>query len=407
MRLGPGVLRVAVCGQAPYEATSVKAEDGLKVAIISHVYLTRENRKNVVELAKHADVNVVSPDRALYDVFSGSIDLPAANETCLFSLYPLKRISGPVYFLHSGSLSFDRFGPDIVHVEYDPWSAIFWQALYCRARYAKEAKLVITVKKNTYRRYAGPAGWVKHAIAKIGGRRVDRIIAASKKTADLYVRTFGVPRRKITVIHHLGTDVSLFAPEPGRRRKREGESLVVGYCGRLEAHKGILDLLAAVEQCRAATGANLTLKCLGEGRLWERLQAHARQTKWFHVLPTVLSAGVADFLKETDIFVLPSRVLPDHEEHDAHALLEALATGVASIGARSGIIPEILGDGSGLLVEPGSPDSLAAALSTLAGDEILRDSLGRRGRKKAIESFSLEAIARRKIQVYEDALHDR
>ncbi|MCH9050398.1 MAG: glycosyltransferase, partial [Proteobacteria bacterium] len=100
-------------------------------------------------------------------------------------------------------------------------------------------------------------------------------------------------------------------------------------------------------------------------------------------------------------------VLPDHEEHDAHALLEALATGVASIGARSGIIPEILGDGSGLLVEPGSPDSLAAALSTLAGDEILRDSLGRRGRKKAIESFSLEAIARRKIQVYEDALHDR
>ena len=70
-----------------------------------------------------------------------------------------------------------------VHVEHDPWAAVFWQAALCRARYAPAARMVVTAKKNTYRRYRGPAGWLKDRLARRGLARVDHVIAASGMTA--------------------------------------------------------------------------------------------------------------------------------------------------------------------------------------------------------------------------------
>lgn len=374
----------------------------MRIAVVSPAYLAAENRKNVAELARHADVRVVSPDAGLHQVFAGLIEAPGGEDARHFALYPPCRVAGPIYLLRSRDLGFAAFKPDIIHVENDPWAAVFWQATFCRARYAPRARMVITAKKNTYRRYPGPAGWLKDRLARRGLARVDHVIAASAMTADLYRQTFGVPAARITVIHHLGVDTAVFAPADGRNG-RAGR-VTVGYCGRLEAHKGLADLIEATGRARAATGIDITLSLLGEGSLEAMLAAEAARHEWVEVLPTVTQAAVADFLRRLDIFALPARVLPDHQEHDAHALLEALACGVASVGTRSGIIPEILGDGTGLLATPGEPESIADALVTLAADPARRAEHGRRGREKALRDFSLAAVAERKIEVYEHVL---
>ena len=100
-------------------------------------------------------------------------------------------------------------------------------------------------------------------------------------------------------------------------------------------------------------------------------------------------------------------MLEDHQEHDAHALMEALAVGVATIGTRSGIIPEILGEGVGLLVSPEAPDELAAAIEQLVNDHRARKTLGMRGRKKAEIEFALDVIAQRKIEIFQGVLDDK
>src|SRR6202044_932716 len=93
-------------------------------------------------------------------------------------------------------------------------------------------------------------------------------------------------------------------------------------------------------------------------------------------------------------------ILEDHEEHDGHALLEALACGVASVGTRSGITTELLGDGTGVLLDPGRPAELAEALGNLACNPSERARLAMLGRSKAEREFALDVVARRKIDAY-------
>jgi glycosyltransferase involved in cell wall biosynthesis len=73
-----------------------------------------------------------------------------------------------------------------------------------------------------------------------------------------------------------------------------------------------------------------------------------------------------------------------------------------------GGIPEQVADGeTGLLVEPGDVDGLAAALRRLAADPALRRRLGEAGRARAEEAFDLPAFRRAHLEVYSRELARR
>lgn len=371
----------------------------MKLAIVSAAYLAAENRKNIAALARHAEVRVISPDRPLYGVFSAAIDAPAASEGgATYALYPLQRLAGPLLRLDSPDLGLAGFAPDIVQVEHDPWTALFRQAARARRRHAPGARLVALAKKNTYRRYPGIAGHMKDLLARRGIAELDHVLAASHMTAALYREVFRVAGERVSVIHHMGVDTNLFAPAEPAAGNTESDMFTIGYCGRLEPHKGLEDLLVAVTRLRESRPIRLRL--LGEGSLAAALAARARTERWLEVSPTVPHAEVAPFLQGLDLFCLPARVLPDHQEHDAHALMEAMACGIACIGARSGIIPELLDDETGLLVPPAEPSALAEAIASLADDTPRRAALGHAARRAAVAGFSLDAVARRRMEIY-------
>jgi glycosyltransferase involved in cell wall biosynthesis len=75
--------------------------------------------------------------------------------------------------------------------------------------------------------------------------------------------------------------------------------------------------------------------------------------------------------------------------------------GLACVGTRSGIIPEILGDGTGLLVDPSAPEALATAIGELVVSEQRRRELSQLGRTKAERAFSVSQVTRRKVDAYE------
>ena len=83
------------------------------------------------------------------------------------------------------------------------------------------------------------------------------------------------------------------------------------------------------------------------------------------------------------------------------SVLEAMAAGLPVVASRVGGVPEQVSDGeTGLLVEPGDSNELAAALNRLTADASLRRRLGAAGRARAEHAFDLDAFRRAHVALY-------
>jgi glycosyltransferase involved in cell wall biosynthesis len=83
-------------------------------------------------------------------------------------------------------------------------------------------------------------------------------------------------------------------------------------------------------------------------------------------------------------------------------VLEAMACGVPVVTTTGGSLPEVAGDAA-LLVPPGDPDALAAAIAKLAGDPGARAEAAARGRRRAA-GFTWERCAALTAAAYRRAL---
>ncbi len=379
----------------------------MKIIVYSHPYMASENKKNIISLATHCDIRCILPTQLPGLVNRKFLSKDILGNSELFYPHKALIVFRSQYILVSLSLGFRNFKPDIINIEYNPWSLMFLQTFVHRYLFSRKAKIVCTVKKNTYVHRSGFMANLKERLARLSLRQVDHIIATSRATEQLLKSHFSLPSSKISVCHHLGVDINLFKPDEGKQFVNHvSKPIVIGYCGRFDADKGIEDLVDAVHQVKERIARPIVLSMLGSGTYKDWLRCQQKKFKWLQLMPPVTHSKVAGFLQKLDIFVLPSRILPDHQEHDAHALLEALATGVASVGTNTGIIPEILGDGTGYLVDPERPDKLAMMLVSLINNSKERKALALRGRKKAIEEFAVDVIAQIKIDIFRKVIND-
>lgn len=106
---------------------------------------------------------------------------------------------------------------------------------------------------------------------------------------------------------------------------------------------------------------------------------------------------VAEFLSESDVFVLPS-----WREAFGVAYLEAMASGSLSIGVRGQGAAEIIEHGeTGILVAPRSVESLVAALARCVNREPRLLEIARRGQARVESDFTWHAHAKKLVQLYE------
>jgi glycosyltransferase involved in cell wall biosynthesis len=145
-----------------------------------------------------------------------------------------------------------------------------------------------------------------------------------------------------------------------------GDELLAVTVANLRASKGYDHLLVAARHL-ADQGVPVRFAAAGQGPLEGELRARAEALglgDCFRLLGYVPDA--ARLVAGADLFVLAS----EHEGLPL-AVMEALALGVPVVATRVGGIPELVDDGaSGLLVDPGDPDGLAAAILTLTDPEL-------------------------------------
>jgi glycosyltransferase involved in cell wall biosynthesis len=257
----------------------------------------------------------------------------------------------------------------------------------------------VHTEHNMWDRYRRPTRWGNAATY----RRNARVIAVSDGVAGS-IRS-SVP---VEVVVH-GTDPSLAVTGEAARAAARAElglapdARVVGSVGNFTAKKDQATLLRAVAEVPTADlggGGDAVLVLVGLGPLEGELRALARD---LGIAERVVFAGSRDdvfaLLPALDVFALSSRF-----EGLPIALLEAMASGVAPVATRVGGIPEVITDGrDGVLVDPGDPTGLAAALTRVLGDDDERARIAACARARAGD-FDLVHAVRRAEEIYRAAL---
>ncbi|MHB0937158.1 MAG: glycosyltransferase [Armatimonadota bacterium] len=163
----------------------------------------------------------------------------------------------------------------------------------------------------------------------------------------------------------------------------------------VKGHRYLIDAMGLLRD----RGMPAELLLAGEGESREDIMAQTRAlglADRVTLLGTVPHDALLALYAERRVMitVLPSVDLGGglHEGIPA-ALMEAMSYGVPVVGTTTGGIPELLGDGAGLLVPPANPQALADALARLLADAGLRRDLGARGRARIEEEFNVTRIA--------------
>jgi glycosyltransferase involved in cell wall biosynthesis len=182
-------------------------------------------------------------------------------------------------------------------------------------------------------------------------RRADAVIAVSDYLRRELEAKLPDARGKTTVID-CGVDLDRFRhrdPEPIRQELAwQGEGPFYLCVGTLDERKNVVRLANAF----AGLGRG-SLAFVGDGPLRERLAGR----------PGVLLAGrvphdrVPDWIAAADVLCQPSLVEPFGQ-----TVLEALATERPVVATRIGGPPELVTPDTGVLVDPGSVDSIQAGL---------------------------------------------
>lgn len=234
-------------------------------------------------------------------------------------------------------------------------------------------------------------------VARFAFSHADVVMPVSAALADGIRELGGDP--ELRIVPNV-VDTTLFHPgEPATRNGSPRRLVGVGALYEAKGWDDLLDALAIV----AGRRGDVHLSVIGDGPLRARLEAQSAERGLGRAVTFEgwrTKPEVADRMRDADLFVLGSRY-----DSNPCAVIEALATGVPVVGTAVGGIPEMVGDGMGLLAPAGEPYELAArieeALDRPAWDraEIAATAAGRYGRAavgKAFAEVYAEVVSRRR-----------
>jgi glycosyltransferase involved in cell wall biosynthesis len=166
---------------------------------------------------------------------------------------------------------------------------------------------------------------------------------------------------------------------------------VVLFAARFDPEKRHATLVDAVASLVRA-GRPLELWLAGSGRLLPETERQARRLGLegtVRFLGYVRNPEILEWLGDGRVDVV---ALPSDWEGVPVSLIEALAYGVPAVASHAGGVPELLGDGSGLLVPPGDPGALADGIRRLLESRHLRETLSRNGRARVEDEYAIERV---------------
>lgn len=232
------------------------------------------------------------------------------------------------------------------------------------------------------------------------------LVAVSRVTGQEFEQ-IGFPSSKILYIPN-GVEI------PVEAKSSSHPMIHAVTTARMSREKGVDVLLRAWANLSPGP-TSLRLTILGDGPQRHAIEKAARDsgidksitfTGWVY--------NVNEYLREADVFVLPSRT-----EGMPNALLEAMSYGIPCIATNVGGNSELLeGDGeqispgkyavaeNGLLVNPDDVKGLTEAILFFMRNREKSEKMGRRGRAFIQENYSIDRVAERYEGLYQSLLNE-
>jgi N-acetyl-alpha-D-glucosaminyl L-malate synthase BshA len=223
----------------------------------------------------------------------------------------------------------------------------------------------------------------------------DRVTAVSRYLKERAEETFGITK-PIEVIYNF-VDPQVFAPRRETRIRVGGPGTkVLMHASNFRAVKNIPVVIQVFAEVRKKMQAKLVM--VGDGPEKAGAEQLARE---LGVQRDVLFLGNQDLMEEmlslADVFLLPSS-----SESFGLVALEAMAAEVPVVTSNAGGLPEVVEHGfTGFLHAPQDVVGHTASVLKLLQNDTLRRTMGRRGRRVAIERFGAEEMIERYVKVYE------
>ncbi len=192
-----------------------------------------------------------------------------------------------------------------------------------------------------------------------------------------------------------GKDTDLFDPQkydPQVSRERYGlaEYRVLMFPGAPRPHKGLEDVLMALDQLNQA---DFRLVIVG-GNPYDNYddQLIERWGRWIIKLPQVSVEQMPEIVAASHVVVVPQRDTPVAKAQFPIKLTDGMAMAKPILATRVGDIPEILSE-TGYLVDPGSPEQIAEQIQLIFQDLESANERGSKARERCVEKYSIEAMA--------------
>lgn len=222
------------------------------------------------------------------------------------------------------------------------------------------------------------------------GKLTDGYITSSRAALEADVARFGLRGWHV----HPAMRLERFTP-----REAPHEGFRIGVVARMQRHRRFDILLQGVKLARVP---DLQVQIVGRGTHMNEVAVEpAKNLGLTNVAFTgYLGPQYLDTLAGFDalLFLVPG------SDGTCRAIREAMAMGRAVIGARRGMIPELVDDGKTGLVVDDSPENIARAIEQLAADRAACRAMGAAGREKALRLYDGRVQAAAIRDVYEKIL---
>jgi glycosyltransferase involved in cell wall biosynthesis len=277
--------------------------------------------------------------------------------------------------------------------------------------------MVMTNHSSSFLRYQNDPK--KSVLLKRSLESANKLIAPSKELIDASI-SLGFPKPDTYYIPN-GVDINLFKPDPMQRIAKRlllniKKDDIVIFCARRPVPKnGLIYFVKSLQRVSKPecgqivvlfAGFEMETTYRGSNSEYEDEIKNVLKDlpSFFKIIPLgkVRTDNMAAFYQASDICVMPSL-----QEATSLSLCEAMASGLAIVATNVGGIPELISNGiEGILVEPGDHNKFAEGLNKILTDQKLRENFGLQALKKILSGFTWEELAKRTLEVYENAIID-
>lgn len=191
----------------------------------------------------------------------------------------------------------------------------------------------------------------------------------------------------------------------GKARRELGvddETFLVGYAGRCVWEKGFKEIVNAAGDLREnMAGKKILFMILGDGLHLSEIRDYVNRKGLLSLFIFLgYKFNVSYYLSAIDVFVLPS-----YREGAPVSLLQAMALGIPSIASNTRGSRELINHGeSGMLVPIRNAEALKGAILSMKNRHDRGESLGRRGAKHVLGSYSEGALLNKTMELIQSLI---